>query len=61
MTMQISGAQSTPPPATPKREFFAFLMLAILIWPILSVGIVGGYGFLIWMAQMVFGPPGPPH
>ena len=24
------------------------------------VSVVGGYGFLIWMVQMVLGPPGPP-
>ncbi len=72
MTMETRGAAATPPSAptpfaqtpsapTRKRELFAFLILAIVIWPILSVGIVGGYGFLVWMTQMVFGPPGPPH
>ncbi|MGQ3029238.1 MAG: periplasmic nitrate reductase, NapE protein, partial [Ferrovibrionaceae bacterium] len=38
-----------------------FIILAVLIWPVLAVGVVGGYGFLIWMTQMVFGPPGAPH
>jgi len=49
--------------STPSRreEFSAFIILAILIWPVLAVGIVGGYGFLVWMWQIVFGPPGPPH
>jgi nitrate reductase NapE len=37
----------------------AFLVLAFGIWPIVAVGVVGGYGFLVWMYQMVFGPPGP--
>lgn len=46
---------------TKKAEIFAFLVLAVLLWPILSVGIVGGYGFMVWMSQLVFGPPGPPH
>ncbi|MBB4018767.1 nitrate reductase NapE [Chelatococcus caeni] len=44
-----------------REEFTAFIILAILIWPVLAVGIVGGYGFLVWMWQIVFGPPGPPH
>lgn len=44
-----------------RTEIFAFVMLAILIWPILSIGIVGGYGFLVWMSQLILGPPGPPH
>ncbi|HEV2511672.1 periplasmic nitrate reductase, NapE protein [Bosea sp. (in: a-proteobacteria)] len=50
------------PPAQPTRkaELLAFFTLAVLIWPIVAVGIVGGYGFLIWMSQIVLGPPGPP-
>jgi nitrate reductase NapE len=46
---------------TKREELFAFLILAILIWPVIAVGIVGGYGFLIWMSQVILGPPGPPH
>jgi nitrate reductase NapE len=45
---------------TRKRELLAFLVLAFGIWPIVAVGVVGGYGFLVWMYQIVFGPPGPP-
>ena len=48
-------------PATGRRaEFFVFAIIAAFIWPIVAVGVVGGYGFLIWMTQMVLGPPGPP-
>jgi nitrate reductase NapE len=43
-----------------RAELFAFAVLAVLIWPVVAVGIVGGYGFLVWMYQIVFGPPGPP-
>jgi nitrate reductase NapE len=25
--------------------------------PVLSVAVVGGYGFMVWMIQMVSGPP----
>ena len=46
---------------TRREELFAFVVLAVLIWPVIAVGVVGGYGFLVWMYQMVFGPPGPPH
>lgn len=46
---------------TKRAEIAAFLILAVLIWPIIAVGIVGGYGFLVWMSQLVLGPPGPPH
>lgn len=42
-----------------RTEIFAFVVLAVLIWPVIAVGVVGGYGFLVWMYQIVFGPPGP--
>ena len=51
---------SEPLKATRRRELLAFLVLAFGIWPIVAVGVVGGYGFLVWMWQIVFGPPGPP-
>jgi nitrate reductase NapE len=43
-----------------RREIVAFAILAVLIWPFIAVAVVGGYGFLVWMYQIVFGPPGPP-
>jgi nitrate reductase NapE len=51
------------PPRSPTRreEALVFLTLAVLIWPVIAVGVVGGFGFLIWMWQLVFGPPGPPN
>lgn len=48
-------------PPSRNAELVAFILLAIVIWPILAIGLVGGYGFLIWMYQSVAGPPGPPH
>lgn len=50
-----------PVRASKREELLAFLVLAVLIWPVIAVGIVGGYGFLVWMSQIVFGPPGPPR
>ena len=43
-----------------RKELLAFLALAFGIWPIVAVAVVGGYGFLVWMWQIVNGPPGPP-
>ncbi|CAO3452398.1 Periplasmic nitrate reductase component NapE [Azospirillum largimobile] len=37
-----------------------FLVLAVFIWPVLSIAVVGGYGFAVWMSQLILGPPGPP-
>ncbi|WP_457662863.1 periplasmic nitrate reductase, NapE protein [Sinorhizobium medicae] len=47
-------------PARRRNEVITFLVLAFGIWPIAAVGFVGAYGFLVWMFQIIFGPPGPP-
>jgi nitrate reductase NapE len=49
-----------PEPVSRRREIVAFAILAVLIWPVIAVAVVGGYGFLVWMSQIVYGPPGPP-
>jgi nitrate reductase NapE len=43
-----------------RREWSVFLLLAFALAPVLSVIIVSGYGFGVWMYQMIAGPPGPP-
>ncbi|MDP9813067.1 nitrate reductase NapE [Rhizobium tibeticum] len=43
-----------------RLELLLFLILAFGIWPLVAIGVVGGYGFLVWMFQVVYGPPGPP-
>ncbi|MFB9949137.1 periplasmic nitrate reductase, NapE protein [Rhizobium puerariae] len=48
------------PKSRRRSELFTFVVLAFGIWPVLAVGVVGGYGFLIWMYQIIAGPPGPP-
>ncbi|WP_426533019.1 nitrate reductase [Bradyrhizobium sp. McL0615] len=47
--------------ATGRRaELVVFAIIAAFIWPVVAVGVVGGYGFLVWASQMILGPPGPP-
>jgi nitrate reductase NapE len=46
---------------SPRHEFIVFATIAALIWPVVAVSVVGGFGFIVWMSQLVFGPPGPPH
>ncbi len=46
--------------ANRRFETLVFIILAFAIWPVVAVGVVGGYGFLVWMFQIIFGPPGPP-
>ncbi len=43
---------------TKNREFWAFILLTVVVAPVMSVVIVGGYGFLVWMYQILVGPPG---
>lgn len=40
-----------------RRELTVFLFLTFILAPILAVVIVAGYGFLVWMYQMIAGPP----
>lgn len=47
------------PPPTRKQELRAFVLLSVVMAPVLAVLIVSGYGFLVWMFQLVAGPPGP--
>ena len=43
-----------------KRELRVFLFLTVVLAPIIAVLVVGGYGFLVWIYQLMAGPPGPP-
>lgn len=40
-----------------KREIRVFLFLTVVLFPVLSIALMGGYGFVIWMSQIIFGPP----
>lgn len=63
--MQPTNSSATPPAATGQsagrqRDLFAFLFLTVFLAPLLAVAVVGGFGFLIWIIQLIAGPPGPP-
>ena len=45
-------------PASKRRELGAFLFLTVVLFPVLAVLVVSGYGFAVWVSQMIFGPPG---
>lgn len=40
-----------------RRELAVFIFLTLILAPILAVIIVAGYGFLVWMYQIIAGPP----
>ena len=43
-----------------RLEVFAFFFLTAIIMPALAVAFVGGYGLVVWIYQIIVGPPGPP-
>jgi len=45
-------------PPTKSQELRAFLFLSVVLAPVLAVGLVSGYGFLVWAVQRITGPPG---
>jgi nitrate reductase NapE len=45
-------------PSTRKEEWRSFLFFTVVMAPALAVIIVSGYGFLVWMYQILAGPPG---
>ena len=45
-------------PATKRRELQLFLFLTVVLAPVLAVVVIAGYGFMVWMWQLVTGPPG---
>ena len=47
--------------ATRNQERTAFLLVTAVIFPLLAVLVVSGYGFMVWMWQPLFaGPPTGP-
>ncbi|MDQ2076722.1 periplasmic nitrate reductase, NapE protein [Marinimicrobium sp. ABcell2] len=53
----MSSSEPLTPKEEKRREWRLFLFIIILLFPILSVMIVGGFGFSVWMYQLVAGPP----
>jgi len=43
---------------TKVQELRSFLFLSVFMAPALAVIVVAGYGFIVWMYQLVAGPPG---
>jgi nitrate reductase NapE len=43
---------------TRRGERRVFLFIAVFLFPALSISLVGGYGLLIWLFQVLIGPPG---
>ncbi|AWL00879.1 periplasmic nitrate reductase, NapE protein [Stutzerimonas stutzeri] len=58
--MTVTPNDTRPSVASTKRDETRLLVfLIVFLFPILSVALVSGYGFIVWSVQMIFGPPGP--
>jgi len=56
MPMPVESDDPTAP-TTRQEEIRSFLFFTVVMAPVLAVMIVGGYGFLVWMYQVIAGPP----
>ena len=50
-----SGSVEDPQRKT--EELRRFLFLTAVMVPVLSIIVVAGYGFIVWMSQLISGPP----
>lgn len=55
MSIEPSSAESPPSKADESR---AFLFLTVVLFPVLAVLTVAGFGFAVWLWQLYAGPPG---
>ena len=44
-------------PGSKSRETRVFVFLTIVMAPVLAFAVVGLYGLLIWLYQLLMGPP----
>jgi nitrate reductase NapE len=58
--MSAVGDDTRGRPRRKRMEIFAFLFLTAIVMPALAVATVGSYGLVVWVYQMIAGPPGPP-
>lgn len=52
------AAEHDNPKLRRTEEFRTFIFLTVVMAPVLAVMTVGGYGFIVWVYQMIAGPPG---
>ena len=54
----MTDHHTAPDVSTRREELRSFLFFTVVMAPMLAVAVVGGYGFLVWMYQLIAGPPG---
>ena len=56
--MESGPREAAPAPVERRRELLTFLTLAVVLFPLLAVLVVSGFGFIVWMSQLLWlGPP----
>ena len=55
--MAATEAQESISKSSKKTEWITFLFVTLVLFPGLAVAIVGGYGLLVWVLQLINGPP----
>lgn len=59
MIVIVGGIMSeTESETTATQELGTLFVLVAIVAPLLAVMVVGGYGFIVWMYQLIAGPPG---
>ena len=43
--------------STRREELRSFLFFTVVMAPLIAVLLVAGYGFAVWMVQLIGGPP----
>lgn len=44
-------------PEDKRRELIVFIFLTFVLAPLVAVVAVAGFGFVVWMYQLIAGPP----
>ena len=53
----MDSLPANTPVARRSRETRVFIFLTVVLAPMIAVAIVGSYGLMIWLYQMLMGPP----
>lgn len=54
---KVSTSDQVTPQQEKRQEWRLFLFIVVFLFPLLSIALVGAYGFSIWIYQLFAGPP----
>jgi len=56
-TSEELASEQITPKQEKREEWRLFLFIVVFLFPLLSIALVGAYGFSIWIYQLFAGPP----